>query len=362
MSDARAPTTPIKGRGSSSWVKGRFETTETIGEDDGWGSVYEDLESHGKLLTSVTEEVARSIVSRNDSPDIGFSQSVNPFRGCEHGCVYCFARPTHAYLNLSPGLDFESKLFAKTNAAELLRKELSKKSYKCTPIALGINTDAYQPIERRLGITRSCLEVLSEFKHPVTILTKSASVERDIDLLVQLSEHKLVAVGFSITTLDNRLASRLEPRASAPHSKLRAMRRLSDAGVPVGVSVAPIIPMITDSEIERILEASREHGAEFASYVLLRLPHELSSIWREWLDLHYPQRSAHVMSLVQQMRGGKDYESGWGTRMSGTGVFAKLVATRFRAAHRRLGYSGYPALRLDAFSPPKERPLQGELW
>ena len=280
MDDARKAQAPIKGRGAASHVTGRYAVTRAVGADDGWGSVYEDIAETPRPRTEVTEERARSVVTRNDSPDVAFSQSVNPYRGCEHGCVYCFARPSHAYLDLSPGLDFETRLYAKTNAAERLRHELARPGYVAAPIALGINTDAYQPIERRYRITREVLEVLAECRHPVSFVTKSAMIERDLDLLAAMARDRLVTVYFSVTTLDNRLASRMEPRASAPHAKLRAMRALSDAGVPVGVMVAPVVPMITDHEIEHILEAAHDHGARAAGYVLLRLPHELMQVWR----------------------------------------------------------------------------------
>lgn len=362
MEDARKAQVPIKGRGAASKVAGRFENTRAVGSDDGWGSVYEDLAETPRLQTVVTEERARSVITRNDSPDIGFSQSVNPYRGCEHGCVYCFARPSHAYLDLSPGLDFESRLFAKTNAAERLRVELARPGYRPSPIALGINTDAYQPIERRYEVTREVLQVLADCRHPVSFVTKSAMIERDLELLAGMAAQGLVTVYFSITTLDNRLASRMEPRASAPHAKLRAMRALADAGVPVGVMVAPVVPMITDNETEAILEASREHGARAAGYVLLRLPHELKQVWREWLELHYPDRAAHVMSLLRQMRGGKDYDSNFGSRMRGEGPFADLIGQRFRKAHRRLGFGRLPALDCSRFAPPRVPSPQGELF
>ncbi|GAB6195848.1 PA0069 family radical SAM protein [Lysobacter xanthus] len=362
MTDARKPSSPIKGRGAASRVASRFDATTVEGTDDGWGSVYEDLADAPKPATTVTEERARSILTRNQSPDIGFSQSLNPYRGCEHGCVYCFARPTHSYLDLSPGLDFETKLFAKTNAVERLREELARPGYVPQDTALGINTDAYQPIERRYGITRAVLEVFAETKHPVSFVTKGASIERDVDLLAAMARDNLVSVHFSVTTLDNRLASKLEPRASAPHAKLRAMKALADAGVPVGVMVAPVIPMITDMELERILEACFEHGAREAGYVLLRLPHELKEVFREWLELHCPDRAAHVMSLVQQMRGGKDYQAEFGTRMTGTGVFAQLIEQRFRKARARLGYGRFPALDASLFVPPRKATPQGELF
>ena len=366
--DARKAQAPRKGRGAASFVTGRFEKTVRRGEDDGWGSVHDASVVPGEdaapaaLETQVTEERARSIVSRNSSPDVGFSQSINPYRGCEHGCVYCFARPSHAYLDLSPGLDFETKLYAKTNAAERLRHELARPGYVPEPIALGINTDAYQPIERRYRITREVLEVLAECRHPVHFVTKGGLIERDLDLLSAMAKDQLVQVSFSVTTLDNKLASKLEPRATAPHGKLRAMRALHEAAVPVGVMVAPVIPMITDMELEHILEAAREHGARSAGYVLLRLPHELKEIWREWLQLHYPQRAAHVMSLVNQMRGGKDYDSGFGTRMRGEGPFAELLRTRFAKAHRRLGYGRMPALDRSKFVAPRKPSPQGELF
>lgn len=363
IEDARRPTAPIKGRGAASYVHGRYAVTTTQGVDDGWGSVYDDAATGAvRPATSVTEEVARSIISRNDSPDVGFAQSVNPFRGCEHGCVYCFARPSHAYLELSPGLDFETKLFAKTNAAERLRAELSRLSYRCSPIALGINTDAYQPIERRYRITRQCLEVLTETRHPLSFITKSALIERDIDLLSAMARDRLVNVYFSVTTLDNRLAAKMEPRASAPHAKLRAMKALHETGVPVGVMAAPMIPMINDCELEHILEAAHDHGARAAGYVLLRLPHELKQIWREWLELHYPDRAGHVMSLIRQMRGGKDYDSSFGKRMRGEGPFAQLIQQRFAKAHARLGFGRLPALDSSRFTPPRIHSVQGELF
>jgi DNA repair photolyase len=362
MDDARKAQAPIKGRGAASRVAGRFDKTRAHGEDDGWGSAYEDLADAPKPKTHVTEERARSIITRNDSPDVGFSQSVNPYRGCEHGCVYCFARPSHAYLDLSPGLDFETRLYAKTNAVERLREELAKPGYVPGTIALGINTDAYQPIERRYEITRGLLELLAQCRHPVSFVTKSASIERDVDLLAAMARERLVSVYFSITTLDNRLAAKMEPRASAPHAKLRAMRALHDAGVPVGVMIAPVIPMITDAEIEHILDAAHAHGARAAGYVLLRLPHELKDVWREWLELHYPDRAAHVMSLVRQMRGGKDYESGFGTRMTGEGPFAQLIGQRFRKARKRFGYGRLPELDASRFVAPRKASPQGELF
>ena len=358
-----------KGRGAASYVPGRHEKRIATREDDGWGSAHDfsDAAGEGGALaphpaTEVREERARSIISRNQSPDIGFSQSVNPYRGCEHGCVYCFARPSHAYLELSPGLDFETKLYAKANAAELLRAELARPGYRCAPIALGVNTDAYQPIERERRITRALIEVLAETSHPVHLITKNALVLRDLDLLAPMAARGLVNVALSVTTLDNRLAARMEPRASAPHSRMKAIRGLHEAGVPVSVMAAPVIPMVNDHELEAILGAAREAGADCASYVLLRLPHELKDIWREWLELHYPERAAHVMSLVRQMRGGKDYDAEFGKRMRGEGPFAQLIASRFRRAHRALGFGEREGLDCSLFTPPRKASPQGQLF
>ena len=359
----------IKGRGSHSRLAGRFEVTTTEQVDDGWGADDSEEFAAPALRTTVAEEVARSILSRNASPDVGFNVSLNPYRGCEHGCSYCFARPSHAYLNLSPGLDFETRLFAKANAAERLVHALSRPGYVPEPIALGINTDAYQPIERQRQITRQCLQVLRDCRHPVSLITKNALIERDIDLLADMAADNLVSVAFSITTLDNRLSARLEPRASAPHARLRAMRRLAEAGIPVTVMVAPVIPWINDAELERVLEAAREQGAVRAGYVLLRLPHEVAPLFRDWLDAHYPQRAAHVMSTVQQLRGGKDYDSAFGQRMRGQGVYADLLARRFGLACQRLGYDAsarqWQALDGSHFRPPVPPTTpgrQGELF
>ena len=357
--DARKAQAPIKGRGAASRPSGRFEKQVRVGQDDGWGSVYEDADALPLLATTVTEERARSIVSHNQSPDVGFDQSINPYRGCEHGCVYCFARPTHAYLDLSPGLDFETRLYAKTNAVERVREEIARPGHRPTPIALGINTDGYQPIEKRYALTRGVLEVLAEARHPVHIVTKSALVLRDLDLLAPMAAQGLAQVHLSVTTLDNRLSARMEPRAAAPHTRIRTIAALHEAGVPVGVLVAPVIPMITDHELEAILEAARAAGAASAGYVLLRLPHELTDIWREWLQLHYPERAAHVMSLIQQMRGGKDYDSRFGTRMRGLGPFADLLRQRFAKAHRRLGFGDLPPFDETLFRRPSR---QGALF
>ncbi len=353
----RRPETPklIKGRGTSAQPDNRFFSTHVEAIDDGWDTPHwldADGELPAPVRTQVTEETARSIISRNQSPDIAFSQSINPYRGCEHGCVYCFARPTHAYLDLSPGLDFETKLYAKTNALERLRIELARPNYACSPIALGINTDAYQPIEREYRITRGLLELLAECRHPVSLITKNAMVERDLDLLAPMAAQGLVTVFFSITTLDNQLAAKMEPRASAPHRKLQAIRNLREAGVPVGVMVAPVIPLITDPELEHILDASHEAGARAAGYVLLRLPHEIKDLFRDWLATRFPDRAEHVMSVIRQMRGGKDYDSTFGKRMRGEGVFAELLAKRFARAYAKLGYGRLPPLRNDLFLAP----------
>ncbi|MDO5505754.1 MAG: PA0069 family radical SAM protein [Pseudoxanthomonas suwonensis] len=357
----------IRGRGASTRIAGRYQHSQVQADDDGWGSLHarDDTDPDGPPPTTVTDEQARSIISRNNSPDVGFSQSVNPYRGCEHGCVYCFARPSHAYLDLSPGLDFETRLFAKRNAAELLRKELAKPGHVPHPIALGINTDGWQPVERRLRISRECLEVLAETRHPVSIVTKSALVLRDLDLLAPMAADGLVNVMVSVTTLDNRLSAKLEPRAAAPHTRLKTIAALHEAGVPVGVLVAPVIPAITDMQLEAILEASRDAGAQAAGYVLLRLPHELTGIWRQWLQQHYPDRAGKVMNILSQMRGGKDYDSRFGTRMRGEGVFAQLLATRFARASRALGFGRLPQPDRSRFVPPSKPSVpspQGELF
>ena len=349
----------MKGRGAPGNPQGRFEQILREAVDDGWFPDPEDVP--GRPATTVTEERARSIISRNQSPDIPFDASINPYRGCEHGCSYCYARPSHAYLDLSPGLDFETKLYAKTNAAELLRSTLSKRGYRPIPVNLGSNTDPYQPVERRHQITRGLLEVLAEARHPCTLITKNAMVERDLDLLGDMARDGLVAVMISVTSLDNRLSAKLEPRASAPARRLRAVRALSEAGVPVGVLVSPVIPAVTDADMEEILARAAAAGASRASYALLRLPHEVAPLFREWLEAHLPERAAHVMSLVQQMRGGRDNDARFGTRLRGEGVFAELIARRFRIAVRREGLDqgeGF-GLREDLFRAPG---AQGQLF
>ena len=350
----------IKGRGAASNPEGRFESAKLEAFDDGW---QREAETPPHPATSVTEERARSIISRNDSPDIPFEQSINPYRGCEHGCIYCYARPSHGYLNLSPGLDFETKLFAKTNAVELLRAELAKPGYRVSPINLGANTDPYQPIERRYQITRQILQVMLEHKHPVTVITKNALVERDLDLLAALARENLVYAFVSITSLDNKLSAKLEPRASAPHRRIAALKALSDAGVPCGVMVAPIIPMLTDKWMEDILTHAREADARTAGYTILRLPWELKDLVREWLQLHFPERAEHVLSLVRQMRGGRDNDPRFGSRMRGEGEFAELIRQRFHIATRKLGFGRGRDVQLDdsKFTTPRKATLQGEL-
>jgi DNA repair photolyase len=341
----------FKGRGTTSNLAGRFEKNAVEKIDDGW---YEE-ESPTHLEEVVSPDSARTVITTNDSPDVGFEVSINPYRGCSHACPYCFARPSHSYLGLSPGLDFETKLFYKAGAARLLEAELSKPRYICKPIALGINTDGYQPLERRLGVTRSILEVLARYRHPVTIVTKSALVLRDIALLADLAKDELVSVALSVTSLSDDLKRVLEPRTASPAARLRVIKELAAAGIPVGVMVAPVIPAITDHEMEAILQAAHAAGASFASYVLLRLPHEVKILFRDWLAAHYPDRAKHVMSLINQASGGKDYDSRFGIRMRGTGPYAELLQKRFEVVSRKLGFSGSEErqdLNTQAFRPP----------
>ena len=338
-----------RGRGAESNASGRYEPLARVLFDDGWDSV-EDLPP---LKTTVQEERPRKIITTNESPDISFDRSINPYRGCEHGCAYCFARPTHAYMGLSPGLDFETRLFAKPNAARLLEKELAKPGYTPRTIAIGTNTDPYQPIEKRYRIMREVLEVLDAASHPVGIVTKSALVVRDIDILARMAERNLCKVALSITTRDRKLARAMEPRAATPERRLGAIRALSDAGIPTTVMVAPIIPALNEPEIERILDAAHAAGAREAGYVLLRLPLEVRDVFKEFLEREYPDRAEHVMSLIRSMRGGKDYDSTWGTRMKGDGPYAWQIGRRFEIACRRLGLNAARlSLRTDLFRPP----------
>lgn len=336
----------LKGRGTDQSPANRFQPTR-VEPDAGT----EASPGHGQ--TRLHREQARTIITRNSSPDVGFDRSINPYRGCEHGCIYCFARPSHAYLDLSPGLDFETQIFYKANAVERLRAELGRPGYRCAPIALGINTDAYQPCERELGLTRQLLEVLLEYRHPVSLLTKSDAILRDVDLLAELARHQLVQVRVSLTTLDDELKRRLEPRTASGRGRLRTLRTLAEAGVPVGVMTAPMIPALNDAELETLLAAAAENGARWAGYVLLRLPHEVAPLFENWLREHYPLRADHVLSLVRQSRGGQLYDARFGSRMRGQGVFADLLRARFRRACRRLGLNATEAaLDCSRFRPP----------
>ncbi len=328
-----AKPSSAKGRGAQTNASGRYESQTTEAFDDGWT---EDDEPK-KLTTTLQRENARTILTRNDSPDIGFDRSINPYRGCEHGCIYCYARPAHAYMGLSPGLDFESKLFFKPEAARLLEKELSKPGYRCERVHIGGNTDPYQPIERKLKITRSVLEVLDRFNHPLSVITKSNLITRDIDILSRMAARNLAGAAISITTLDRSLARAMEPRAATPGRRLDAVRALSEAGVPVAVMFAPVILGLNDHELEAVLEAAQAAGATGAGYVTLRLPMEIKDLFQEWLAEARPDRAARVMSLVRQTRGGRDYDPQWGSRMRGSGPVADLVSARFHAAVKRLG-------------------------
>jgi DNA repair photolyase len=333
-----APPAAQKGRGTVWAIEHRYTRQSRDEFDDGWGTLEQTaLEERSAPDTRVIEESVRSILASNDSPDIGFDLSINPYRGCEHGCIYCYARPTHSYLNLSPGLDFETRIVAKINAAERLREALRARGY--TPLLLNIGsvTDAYQPAERQLRITRSVIEVLHEARHPFSLITKSSLVERDLDLIAPMAADKLAAVYVSITTLDPALARILEPRAAAPHRRLRTLETLAKAGVPVGVSVSPIIPFINEPELERILEAARDAGARHAFSIVLRLPWEVSPIFQQWLEQHVPERAARVMARVREMRGGKDNDARFGTRMKGEGIWAELLRQRLHKACARLG-------------------------
>jgi DNA repair photolyase len=338
-----------RGRGARSNRSSRYDAGKREDYDDGW----ETLATLDVFRTEIMDERAKSIIATNDSPDLNFSQSINPYRGCEHGCIYCFARPTHAYLGHSPGLDFETKIYAKVNAAELLEQELARRNYVPQTIALGAVTDPYQPIERERGITRRVLEVLDATSHPVGIVTKSAGVVRDIDILSRMAERGLVKVAISVTTLDRHLARSMEPRAATPSKRLDAVRRLSEAGVPATVLVAPIIPALNDSEIESILDAAHGAGAREAGFVVLRLPLELKELFREWLETDHPNRAARVISVLRSMHGGRDYVSEFGIRQRGTGPYAAQIATRFRLACKRLGLNERSLkMRTDLFTPP----------
>ncbi len=331
----RRPAASLRGRGAVSNPEGRFETLAVEPVEDGWPGDHDDDED--RIPTELIPDSTRSIISRNESPDVPFEQSVNPYRGCEHGCIYCYARPSHAWLDMSPGLDFETRILFKPRAAELLRRELSRRAYRCRVLVLGSNTDPYQPAERRLGITRDLLEVLAECRHPVSIVTKGSLIERDLDLLSSMARDNLASVMISVTTLSDALKRVMEPRTASPARRLATIRALADAGVPVGVLVAPVIPAINDHELEAILEAAADAGADAAAHILLRLPHEVAGLFREWLGEHFPDRSGRVMSLLRGARGGRENDPRFGTRMKGEGPWADLIHRRFTAACRRFG-------------------------
>lgn len=339
----------IKNRGAISNPSGRFEPVQREDFDDGWDSYLED-QALPPLETTLLIDTAKSIITRNDSPDIGFEQSINPYRGCEHGCVYCYARPSHGYMNLSSGIDFETKIFYKENAAAILEKELSKPKYVCKPIVLGANTDPYQPVEAKLKITRSILEMLNRFNHPVAIITKGALIERDSDIISDMAQRKLAKIAVSLTTLSNQLKHILEPRTAIPQARLKVIRNFSAAGVPVLVMAAPMIPLINDMELEKILQAASEAGALQASYTVIRLPHEVKDLFKEWLAKHFPDRAEHVMSIIQQMRGGKEYDATFGKRMRGEGEFADLLNARFKLACKRHKLNCKPVFEFDVNS------------
>jgi DNA repair photolyase len=365
-----APPAPRKGRGAVTNLQGRYELDQREAVDDGWthgGSNGDDDDEPAVLRTQVFEERAKSILNRNASPDIPFSVSLNPYRGCEHGCIYCFARPTHSYLGLSPGLDFESRIYAKVNAPELLAQTLSRRTYVPEPIALGVNTDAWQPVERELRITRRVIEVLHAHRHPFAAITKSSLIERDLDLLAPMAARSQFMAAVTITTLDAAIARSLEPRAAAPARRLRTIRALSEAGIPVGVSVAPVIPFVTEPDFERVLEACVQAGATSAGYIVLRLPWEVAPLFQDWLRAHFPDRAERVMSRVRDMRGGKDYDARFATRMKGEGLWADLLKQRFAQACRRLGLNRrqYGMLDMSLFRrpdvPPALRPDDAQL-
>ena len=338
------------GRGALSNPPGRFDKQQLAPVDDGW---YQE-EVPNSIPTTLEADRAREVISTNDSPDVPFELSINPYRGCSHACPYCYARPSHAYLGLSPGLDFETRLFYKADAAKVLEEQLARPGYVCKSITLGANTDPYQPIERRMRVTRSILEVLARTRHPAFILTKSALVLRDLDLLTDMAHDGLIGVGVSVTTLDTDLKRRMEPQAASPQARLRTLAALSAAGIPTSVMAAPMIPALNDQELEAILEAAAAAGARWAGYVLVRLPHEIKDLFREWLAEHYPDRAAHVMSLIRDMRGGRDNDPRFGTRMRGTGPYAQLLGNRFRLACRRLNLNSEPRAPFDTtlFRPP----------
>jgi DNA repair photolyase len=357
------PRGPRRGRGATGNPAGRFERFDVEPLDDGWGSLERELAERPQLETEVTERQARSIIATNDSPDVPFERSINPYQGCEHGCIYCFARPTHSYLGLSPGLDFESRIFAKPNAAELLEAALRRRSYSPAAIALGSNTDPYQPVERRLRITRSVLEVLSRFDHPLSIVTKSFTVVRDIDILGPMAGKNLARVYLSVTTLDDELARRMEPRASTPARRIEALRRLADAGVPCGLLFSPVVPALNDHELERVLEAATAAGAVASDWLLLRLPWEVASLFEQWLRANYPLRAERVLSRIRELRDGRLNDPRFALRHRGTGQQASVLEARFQLAARRLGLvRKLPPLETALFHVPDDTSPQGRLF
>ncbi|WP_147104739.1 PA0069 family radical SAM protein [Tateyamaria sp. syn59] len=348
-----------KARGAVTNVVSRYDSVTRHAEADGWDAD-DDLPT---LRTEVSVERPRSLITYNRSPDLPFDRSINPYRGCEHGCVYCFARPSHAYLGLSPGLDFETKLVARPDAPDVLRAELARKSYRVAPIAIGTNTDPYQPIERDHGIMRACLEVLEGCRHPVAIVTKGTLIERDIDILSALAQRGLARVGISVTTLDVALSRKMEPRAPSPARRLTMIRRLAQAGIPVRIMASPMVPALTDPELETILAAGKDAGARTASWIMLRLPREVSPLWQEWLAVHYPNRAGRIMSKLRDMHGGRDYDARWGHRMRGEGAYAELVQHRFKIALKRFGLrETAPPMRTDLFRPPRTDSAQLSLF
>jgi len=349
---------PVKGRGALDNPDNRFDSYSREAVDDGWGS----LDVAENPARELIRDSSRSVIVRNQSPDVPFRQSINPYRGCEHGCIYCFARPSHAYLGYSAGLDFETRLHYKADAAPILREELAARSYQCEPIALGVNTDAYQPAERKLCITQEILEVLVETRHPVSIITKGALIERDLDLLQDLAGDGLVNVMVSLTTLDSQLARRMEPRAASPARRLALIETLHRAGIPTGVLMAPMIPYLNDSELTSILEAARAAGARHAGYVLLRLPHEVAGLFEDWLQAYYPNQAERVLNRIRDCRGGKLYDNRFGKRMRGEGIFADLISRRFRLAVNKLAFPGIADLRCDLFKPPHVQEPQLDLF
>ena len=356
------PLDPLKGRGTAWAIEHRFAKQTSESYDDGWGTLEQAAhEEHLAPTTQIVEEHARSILSSNDSPDISFDLSINPYRGCEHGCVYCFARPTHSYLNMSPGLDFETRIIAKVNAAERLREAFASRSYEPLLLNIGSASDAYQPVERRLRITRSVLEVLAQCRHPFSLVTKSSGIERDLDLIAPMAAQRLAAVYVSVTSLDSNLARILEPRAASPQRRLKTIEALAKAGVPVGVSVSPVIPFINEPELERILETAANAGATSAFSVVLRLPWEVNPLFQQWLDQHFPERAARVMARVREMRGGRDYDARFGVRMKGEGVWAQLLNQRFHKACARHGLNRQRVeLDLTQFCKPRLAAKDGQ--